>query len=431
MGEQVIPPEGRQGGRVRPSTGRGLGRFGPAGALGMLLVPLLLLAMVSSPALLGQSPPSLKEQKEKLEQTAKEEQSILDALEAIDRSVLEQEQKLDALRERQQSVDARIGGLESERVRLEQGLAERRVQLQKRLRALYKYSNKGFFQALLAGGSGTEILQRMKYLQLIIRKDMELIEAQRTSLERFSDVKRELETERIQVKELAKQVEAQVTVAQTERARKQELLKRIRAEKGIEERRLRELEAAAEALARKVAAIPPPKPTPTPAPVASAASEPASPLRQKAVEGEQARFADQISRLPFPVPGGKVTRAFGRYKVEGMKAWETHRGLDIVAPMGADIKAIYQGEVKLAEWFKGYGLLLILDHGEGYHSIYAHASKLLKKIGDKVKTGEKIGLVGDTGSFQGPYLYLEVREQGKPVNPIQWVRVPADAMQLE
>lgn len=399
---------------------------------GLLAVLVLGLGLLTPPTLLGQNPDTLKEQKEKLEQTAREERSILDALETIDRSVLEQEQKLDALRERQQAVETKIGGLESERVGLEQGLAERRVQLQKRLRALYKYSNKGFFQALLAGGTGTEILQRMKYLQLIIRRDMELIEAQRTSLERFSDVKRELETERIQVKELAHQVEAQVTVAQAERGRKQELLKRIRAEKGIEERRLRELEEAAEALARKMAAIPvKPPPTPTPAPVAATAQEPASPLRAKPVEGEQSRFADQISRMPFPVPGGKVTRAFGRYKVEGMKAWETHRGLDIVAPMGADIKAIYQGEVKLAEWFKGYGLLLIIDHGEGYHSIYAHASKLLKKTGDKVKTGEKIGLVGDTGSFQGPYLYLEVREQGKPVNPIQWVRVPADAMQLE
>lgn len=366
----------------------------------------------------------LLEQKQKLEQTIQAEGSVLEALEEIDKSVQQQESQLDELRARQKAVEVRIASLQQERVDLEVGLADRRVQLQKRLRALYKYSNKGFMQALLGGGTGTEILKRMKYLQIIIRRDMDLIAQQRQNLERFAEVKSTLETERLQVKELARQVEQQVTTAQEERLRKQALLTRLRGERGAEARRLKELEAAAAALAAAVN-----KKAETPAVAKPTAPEPPSPLRAK-VDDKQG-FANQISRLPFPVPGGKVTRAFGRYKVEGMKASETHRGLDITAPAGTEIKAIFQGEVKLAEWFKGYGLLIIVDHGDGFHSIYAHASKLLKKAGDKVKTGERIALVGDTGSFQGAYLYLEVRESGKPVNPIQWVRVPADAMAIE
>ena len=191
---------------------------------------------------------------------------------------------------------------------------------------------------------------------------------------------------------------------------------------------MKELETNLTALAKKVEAMNAAKAAAAAA-AASAAQEPKSPLRAKPDENNG--FAAQISRLPFPVAGGKVVRAFGRYKVPGMKASENSRGLIIKANIGADIRAIYQGEVKVAEWFNGFGLLMIIDHGDGFHSIYAHASKLLKKPGDKIKTGEKIGLVGDTGSFDGPQLYLEVRQNGKPENPIQWVRVPPDAMAIE
>lgn len=384
----------------------------------------LLLLWLTLPLLLGQAAPdALKQQRQKLEETLKQEDSVLDALETIDRAIQEQEQKLEQARTRQKQVEERIASLEQERTELEDGLVERRVLLQQRLRALYKYSNKGFMQALLGGGSGTEILKRMKYLQIIIERDMALVQKQRRAIARAGEIKEQLETERLQVQALTTDVEQQMVQAQGERLRKKELLEKLRTEKGIDARRLKELELAAAALARKMEP-PPPKPV-----AEKPSAEPTSPLRQKA--DEKSGFAAQIGRLPYPVPAGKVTRAFGRYKLEGMKVSETHRGLDITAPAGADIKAIYQGEVKLAEWFKGYGLLMIIDHGDGYHSIYAHASKLLKNAGDKVKTGEKIALVGDTGSFQGPYLYLEVRENGKPVNPIQWIRVPPEAMAIE
>lgn len=368
-----------------------------------------------------------KEQQVKLQQTSEALNSLTNALEEIDRSLQQKEDQLNDLKERQASVEQKIASLEKERAELELGLVERRVQLQKRLRALYKYSNKGFMQALLAGGTGSEILKRMKYLQIIIEQDMALISTQRRSLDRLSEVKSTVEQERIQVKDLSRQVEQQLVSAQEERARKQVLLTKLKGEKDFEARRLKELEGNLTALAKKVEEMNAAKAAAAAA--AAAANEPKSPLRAKV--DESTGFANQISRLPFPVPGGKVTRAFGRYKVPGMKASENSRGLIIKADIGTAVKAIYQGEVKVAEWFNGFGLLLIIDHGDGFHSIYAHASKLLKKPGEKVKTGEKVALVGDTGSFDGPQLYLEVRQNGKPENPIQWVRVPPDAMAIE
>jgi septal ring factor EnvC (AmiA/AmiB activator) len=398
----------------------------------------------------------LEQQRQKLEEAAREEGSILDALERIDRSVQEKETALEQLRARQEAVEKRIAGLEKERQDLELELARRRVQLQKRLRALYKYSTKGFMQAVFGGGSGTDILKRTKYLNLIVKRDMELLQSQRRAIDRFGEVKRSLETERLQVKSLTRDVESQVTAAQEDRLRKQAILKRVQQERSTASQTLKELEAAAAALSRRVEALPvsapvavasapattkglqTPPPAPAvpgqpgapppgqPTPAAQAARPPPGP-EPRAISG----FGAQRGRLPFPVDGAKVTKAFGRYKAPGMKAFDFHRGVDITCPAGLEIHAVFNGEVKLAEWFKGYGQLLIVDHGDGFHSIYAHASKLFKKAGDKVKTGEKIALVGDTGSFQGPYLYLEIRENGKPVNPLEWIRVPPDAMALE
>ena len=82
------------------------------------------------------------------------------------------------------------------------------------------------------------------------------------------------------------------------------------------------------------------------------------------------------------------------------------------------------GRVAYAAWFKGYGNLLVIDHGEGYHSVAAHASRLLKKVGDEVRMGEAVALVGSTGSIEGPMLYFEIRYHGTALDPLTWLALP-------
>ena len=97
-------------------------------------------------------------------------------------------------------------------------------------------------------------------------------------------------------------------------------------------------------------------------------------------------------------------------------------GIDIEAPEGAPIRAVAAGSVAYRGWLKGYGNLLVLDHGDGYHTLYAHASQVLVDEGDQVKVGELIGRVGETGSVEGPRLYFEVRYQGRAEDPGLWLR---------
>ncbi len=409
---------------------RPLPRSGLAWTVAFLTFGILLTVMPDGTLGQDRAPANrIQQQRKHLREVSEKEGSILEAMEEIDRAVQEQEARLEALRRKQKEVEQRAASLEKERQALEQELAARRLYLQQRLRALYKYSTKGFLQAMLGGGSGTERLKRIRYLHQIVRRDMELLDRHRQALARLAEVRKEIEVERLQVEELTRQVESQMALAQQERQRKQQLLAQIRREKTMTRRMIAELELAASALEKQVSQLPPSRAR-SETPTASRGTSSSRATGAPSTAGNQAGFRSQRGRLPFPVKGGKVTRTFGRYKTPGMKTYDFHRGVDITAPAGVPFRAVFRGEVKLAKWFKGYGLLMIVDHGQGYHSIYAHASRLLKQPGDKVETGEVLGLVGDTGSFQGPYLYLEVRKNGKPVDPLEWIRVPPDAMAL-
>ena len=125
-----------------------------------------------------------------------------------------------------------------------------------------------------------------------------------------------------------------------------------------------------------------------------------------------------MALLPWPV-AGKHTHRFGSARHEGKLRWQ---GVTIAAAEGTQVKAIHSGRVVFADYLSGSGLLLILDHGDGYMSLYAHNQSLLRKVGESVRGGTPISTVGNSGAQQGAALYFEVRHQGKPVDPAQWCR---------
>jgi len=132
-------------------------------------------------------------------------------------------------------------------------------------------------------------------------------------------------------------------------------------------------------------------------------------------------FGSLRGRLPWPTEG-KVVSAFGAQVHPRFGTRTFRNGVDIQAGEGKDVAAVYGGHVVYTGWFKGYGNLIILDHDNEYYTLYAHVADILVKEGDDVKQGQRIGTVGETGSLEGPRLYFEVRFEGKPQNPEQWLR---------
>ena len=129
-------------------------------------------------------------------------------------------------------------------------------------------------------------------------------------------------------------------------------------------------------------------------------------------------FNSARGKMPWPVKG-KPSNRFGRPRNEGKMRWQ---GVNIPAAEGTTVTAIHHGRVVYADWLRGSGLLLIIDHGDGYMSLYAHNQSLLRDVGEWVSAGTAISTVGDSGGLDRAALYFEIRHQGKPTDPARWCR---------
>ncbi len=135
----------------------------------------------------------------------------------------------------------------------------------------------------------------------------------------------------------------------------------------------------------------------------------------------QIAFSTHKGLLIMPVIG-KIISLFGPYKNQKYNISNFRSGIDFKADKGEPIRSIFQGKVLYSNWFKGYGNMIVIDHGNNYYTIYAHLEETFKSKGNSVETGEVIATVGDTGSMEGAKLYFEVRHHGKPENPLVWLK---------
>lgn len=134
--------------------------------------------------------------------------------------------------------------------------------------------------------------------------------------------------------------------------------------------------------------------------------------------GGQIPFKNFKGKLSWPAKG-KLKEKFGQRRQQGKMKWN---GVIINARQGQSVRAIYHGRVVFSDWMRGYGMLLILDHGNGFMSLYGHNQSLFRNVGDWISVGEEIASVGDSGGNADSGLYFEIRHKGKPVNPALWCK---------
>jgi septal ring factor EnvC (AmiA/AmiB activator) len=131
-------------------------------------------------------------------------------------------------------------------------------------------------------------------------------------------------------------------------------------------------------------------------------------------------FARLRGKLAWPV-AGRLVASFGQTRAGGVK-WD---GVLLAGTQGTPVRAVYHGRVVYADWLSGLGLLTIIDHGDGYLSLYGHNERLYKEVGERVTAGDTIATVGDSGGRPRPELYFEIRKAGKPVDPRPWFKSPS------
>jgi len=362
---------------------------------------------------LQQTERQLREERRKAEEARARESSVLAELEVIEKRLADKQREIARLDARMKRAAGDVQTLRGEVHQLETQRAGQQAALARRLRAMYKvHVQGGALPVLLAGDDATARATAVRHLGSLASLDARLIQEYRGTSDRLEDRRGREEARQRDLAGLRADAQREQAEVDADAAKRRVLLAKVRDERAYHERMVGELTEASrrleafirdlQAKQRKLAKIPPPgKPSPEAPPAAG--------------------FGSLRGRLPWPTDG-RVVSAFGAQVHPRFGTRTFRNGVDIEAGEGRDVAAVFGGHVVYTGWFKGYGNLIILDHDNDYYTLYAHVADILVKEGDDVKQGQRIGTVGDTGSLEGPRLYFEVRFQGKPQNPEQWLR---------
>jgi septal ring factor EnvC (AmiA/AmiB activator) len=273
----------------------------------------------------------------------------------------------------------------------------------KRLVALYKLNWLGKFHVIASAESLHELLQRKTAIERILAYDETVIRELMDNRRDLETVRSRLEAHRDEKRRRADEYQKRIKQMAAERRQRSKLLARVRKEKSAQLTAIESLKVAARDLDEKIKNL-------------GIGSTAATPQKYTAVEP----FRAYKGLLKMPVKG-KIASLFGKFKNNRYQVLNFRSGIEIQTERGEPIAAVYAGKILYADWFKGYGNMIIIDHGDNYYTVYAHIEEAFKSTGDAVEAGEVIATVGDTGSITGPKLYFEVRHHGKPLDPMQWL----------
>lgn len=364
--------------------------------------PVLALGLVCALAVADGT--DVSDERAQLQQRLDAEKAAFDALASEKKSLLT---LLDTLQRLARESTARAIGLERSVARIERQLKEARgleatvhaalleqeKALAPRLATLYRLQQTDAFGLLLSSSDFATLVKRQRAMKTLVSRDVESLHdlalvshSQRLAVRR---------SERLEAtaQQYLTALRAEQAIGRARLARFNELLLGVQAEQNSRSRIIAELEASERELAALV-----------------------SDLATTDASGFRARKG----RLPAPAQG-LVEVGYGKVVNPRFNTVTVQKGIDIRAALGAKVNAVATGRVVFSGWLKGYGNLIILDHGGNYHSLYAHLANSQVEVGNEVEEGEEIGQVGDTGSLKGAYLYFEIRKQGQAVDPQSWL----------
>ncbi|MCU0699107.1 MAG: peptidoglycan DD-metalloendopeptidase family protein [Myxococcaceae bacterium] len=318
---------------------------------------------------------------------------------------------LDTLERLSRDSAQRVGQLERQRTRLEQQraavtaelernaavVAERQRALAPRLALLYRLGRKDRLGVLLASDDFASLIKRQRAVGTLIASEARALEELSVLTRAQAFTARRLERLEETSARYVRALRTEQAVSQARLSRFSDLLASIGAEQNRKSRLIAELEASEKELSTLVGDLAP----------------------QATVTGFRARKGE----LPMPTKG-LVEVGFGKVVNPRFNTVTVQKGIDVRAAAGTPVVSVGEGTVVFSGWLKGYGTLVIVDHGAGYHSLYAHLSSTEVEVGTVVNEGESIGAVGDTGSLKGAYLYFEIRKQGQAVDPQPWLKAP-------
>lgn len=357
----------------------------------------------------------LKAKRLLLKKSAKLESRVSGEIDEIEKRLLAKQSELKELQSNLRKIQGEIAACRREIEAVQNEADRRRRQIEQRLRSLYKAGEMGTLRMFFSAGSFPQMTETMIHTRSVVDHDRRMVEEYRRTIDRLQRLQARLEADRNRLDGVNRQAVAKTREIEVEKVKKSELLQKVREEKRGYQASIRDLQANARRLQAMIEKLE--------AAGRTRYSEKSVSREGGAVESPAAGkgFGAQRGRLKLPV-NGTITTRYGRHKHPEFNSYTVSNGLSIAAPVGSPVSSVYEGTVIYAGYFRGYGNMVIIDHGGGYYSLYAHNSALLSKEGSAVARNEVIARVGDVDSTAGPKLYFEIRYQGRPVDPEAWVR---------
>jgi len=361
----------------------------------------------------------LNELRSKIEQLQKElekseeyKSEAADALRKSERAISKANRRLFELANERKSINTRIRQLENKAARLEKRIDSERESLARLIHRQYLAGQPESLRLMLNRQNANETARQLHYFGYVSKARAELIGALRNNLDELSDLTQAVQAESARLQKLEKEESGQKKALEKQKRARKKVLSKASSDIALQRNQISKLkrdEQRLTALIKKLAAE-------------------AEKRRQQArlknqslpdASANNSAFRKLKGKLRLPVIG-ELTNRFGRPRKDSGLSW---KGLFIAAKEGGVVKAIAPGQVVYADWLRGFGNLLILDHGSGYMSLYGNNESLFRQVGDRLGAGETIATVGNSGGNPDSGLYFELRHKGKPFDPLPWVNL--------
>lgn len=371
-------------------------------ALGRLLVFFLVL-LLAPPASWAEDAKTkykklqgeIKKQEEKLSRAKKKERSVLEELQNLDKRLVELEREIKAHRRRLGETNAQIKKTKTEMDETGKKLQRHQAWLKRRLRGMQRQGRAEDVVMLLGADDMAGFLRRWHYLQIFARKEKTALEGYKALFGELREKEAKLEVLQARLKRQEVQAARAEASLGSKRDEKKGMLASIRSEKASYAKLVEELRRASEEILEII-------------------------RRSEEGDYEGKGFRGLKGGLPWPA-SGMIALRYGKGSDPQFNTPVFRNGIYIKTPPETVCIAVHEGKVVFADWFKGYGQLVIVNHGSGYHTLYGNLKEIFLRVGDIIEKRTIIGRVNESVMVNAHALYFEVRYKGKPLDPLQWL----------
>lgn len=375
--------------------------------------------------------------KKDLDQTQEAHADVADALKKSEKAISETNRKLFEIKQDHQKYSETLQSLQQKKSSLETTLGQQKAQLSKQLYQQYVNGETQYLPIILDAKNPSEISRQLQYLSYVGHARSDLIDSMQHNLGKVTKLNEETASTLKQVAELKNQQEAAKHNLEKEKENKAKVLEKLSSKIDAQRNEISKLkrdEKNLSELVEKLAKAAQTKASPKKLTTSTSKSDqtsvatrteekvPSQPITVAKNETlpsagfDGGDFSALRGKLHLPVRG-EVSNRFGATREDTGVTW---KGLFIRSAEGSEVKSIANGKIVFADWMRGFGNLLIIDHGDGYMSLYGNNQALLRKMGDNVKSGDTIASVGNSGGNETAGLYYELRKQSKPFDPMSW-----------